>query len=91
MLGPPSALVGVAPDHERVTSDETPGTAAFADRHALLVASGASSDNLNERIASRGGEPVPTVDQGTGAKAGPEPIRTLATYRRHPTAAWCSA
>ncbi|WP_371827601.1 hypothetical protein [Amycolatopsis sp. WQ 127309] len=38
MLGLPSALVGVAPDHERVTSGETPGTAAFADGHALLVA-----------------------------------------------------
>ncbi|WP_245931262.1 MOSC domain-containing protein [Actinokineospora auranticolor] len=28
---------------------------------------------------------VPTVDQRTGAKTGPEPTRTLATYRRHPT------
>lgn len=27
---------------------------------------------------------VPTVDQATGVKAGPEPIRTLATYRREP-------
>jgi uncharacterized protein YcbX len=27
---------------------------------------------------------VPTVDQATGQKAGPEPTRTLATYRREP-------
>ncbi|WP_211239326.1 MOSC domain-containing protein [Actinokineospora inagensis] len=28
---------------------------------------------------------VPTVDQSTGERKGPEPTRTLATYRRHPT------
>ncbi|WP_410627551.1 MOSC domain-containing protein [Amycolatopsis sp. cmx-8-4] len=128
VLGLPSVLVGVAPDHERVTSGEHPGTAAFADGHALLIASESSLDNLNERIVARGGEPVPMdrfranvilsgwpephreddvrvmsagtakfgyaqqcvrctvpmVDQATGAKAGPEPIRTLAGYRRHP-------
>jgi len=27
---------------------------------------------------------VTTVDQDSGAKTGPEPLRTLATYRRHP-------
>jgi uncharacterized protein YcbX len=27
---------------------------------------------------------VPTVDQATGDKRGPEPTRTLATYRRQP-------
>jgi uncharacterized protein YcbX len=128
LLKVPSTLVGVAPDHERVTSGQTPGTAAFADGHALLVASESSLDTLNERIASGQGEPVPMdrfrpnivisgwpaphtedevremtagtakfgyakqcvrctvpmVDQETGTKAGPEPIRTLATYRRHP-------
>jgi uncharacterized protein YcbX len=128
LLKMPSVLIGVAPDHERVTSGETPGTAAFADGHALLIASESSLDGLNERIAAAGGEPVPIdrfrpnivisgweephredevremgagtakfgyakqcvrctvpmVDQETGAKAGPEPIRTLATYRRHP-------
>src|SRR5437764_2970605 len=128
LLGERSALVGVAPDHERVTSGLTPGTAAFADGHALLVASESSLDGLNERIAGRGGEPmpmdrfrpnlivsgwvephtedsvremsagtvslgyakrcvrcsVPMVDQETGTKAGPEPIRTLAGYRRDP-------
>ncbi|WP_328447250.1 MOSC domain-containing protein [Amycolatopsis sp. NBC_00438] len=128
VLGLPSVLVGVAPDHERVTGGDTPGTAAFADGHALLLASESSLDELNARILERGGEPVPMdrfrpnvllsgwpephreddvrvmsagtakfgyarqcvrctvpmVDQETGAKAGPEPIRTLASYRRHP-------
>ncbi|MGW5716050.1 MOSC domain-containing protein [Amycolatopsis sp. NPDC003865] len=127
LLGLPSVLIGVAPDHERVTSGETPGTAAFADGHALLVAGKSSLDGLNARILERGGEPVPMdrfrpnvvvsgwvephteddvramtagtaefayakqcvrctvpmVDQETGRKAGPEPIRTLADYRRH--------
>ncbi|GAA3558066.1 MOSC N-terminal beta barrel domain-containing protein [Amycolatopsis ultiminotia] len=126
VLGRPSALLGVAPEHERVTSGETPGTAAFADGHAVLVASESSLDALNERIVAAGGEPVPMdrfrpnvvvrgwaephtedvvrilraggvelayaklcvrcavpmVDQRTGARRGPEPIRTLATYRR---------
>lgn len=27
---------------------------------------------------------VPLVDQSTGLRAGPEPVRTLATYRREP-------
>jgi uncharacterized protein YcbX len=128
LLGVPSVLIGVAPDHERVTAGDTPGTAAFADGHALLVLSESSVDALNARIRDRGGEPVPvdrfrpnvvvsgwaephtedgvramaagtaefgyaqrcvrcavpTIDQETGAKAGPEPIRTLATYRRRP-------
>lgn len=128
LLGRPAALVGVAPGHERVTGGETPGTAAFADGHALLVASESSLDELNARILERGGEPVPMdrfrpnivvsgwaephredeareveagtatfgyaercvrcavpmVDQETGVKTGPEPIRTLAGYRRTP-------
>ncbi|WP_410666853.1 MOSC domain-containing protein [Amycolatopsis sp. cmx-4-68] len=128
LLGRPAELVGVAPGHERVTGGATPGTAVFADAHALLIASESSLDALNERIAAAQGEPVPMdrfrpnivvsgwaephredevremaagtakfgyaercvrcavpmVDQETGATAGPEPIRTLATYRRHP-------
>ncbi|MBB4687516.1 MOSC domain-containing protein [Amycolatopsis jiangsuensis] len=128
VLGVPSVLLGVAPGHERVTSGQTPGTAAFADGHAVLVTSESSLDSLNERIAARGGEPVPMdrfrpnvvirgwvephtedqvrglraggvelayarlcvrcavpmVDQDTGERRGPEPIRTLASYRRDP-------
>jgi uncharacterized protein YcbX len=128
LLGRSAELVGVAPGHERVTGGRIPGTAAFADGHALLIAGESSLDTLNERIAAGQGEPVPMdrfrpnivlsgwtephredearelsagtaefgyaercvrcqvpmVDQETGEKAGPEPIRTLATYRRDP-------
>ncbi|GHG36507.1 MULTISPECIES: MOSC domain-containing protein [Amycolatopsis] len=128
LLGRPAELIGLTPDHHRVTGGETPGAAAFPDGHALLVASESSLDTLNERIAAGQGEPVPMdrfrpniviagwaephreddareltvgtarigyaeqcvrcqvpmIDQETGAKAGPEPIRTLATYRRAP-------
>ncbi|MEU0530012.1 MOSC domain-containing protein [Amycolatopsis tolypomycina] len=128
LLGRPAELIGVTPDHDRVSGGEFPGQAAFGDAHALLLASESSLDSLNERIASAQGEPVPMdrfrpniviagwaephredeareleagtaklgyaercvrctvpmVDQETGAKAGPEPIRTLATYRRDP-------
>ncbi|MGV9364331.1 MOSC domain-containing protein [Amycolatopsis sp. NPDC003731] len=128
LLGRPAALIGVTPDHHRVSDGVFPGLAAFGDAHALLLASESSLDNLNERIAAGQGEPVPMdrfrpnivlagwvephredeareltagtarigyaercvrcavpmVDQETGAKAGPEPIRTLATYRRDP-------
>jgi uncharacterized protein YcbX len=128
VLGERSVFVGIPPDHQRVTSGETPGTAGFADGHAILVISESSLDTLNERIAARGGEPVPierfrpnlvvsgwaephtedrvramavggvefgyakrcarcvvtTVDQETGRRDGPEPLRTLADYRRDP-------
>ncbi|KZB85146.1 MOSC domain-containing protein [Amycolatopsis regifaucium] len=128
VLGLPSVFVGLAPEHERVTNGEIPGTAAFADAHAILLTSESSLDGLNERIASRGAEAVPMdrfrpnivvagwpephredevrslsvggvelgyakvcirctvpmVDQETGRKAGPEPIRSLADYRREP-------
>ncbi|MFF7448849.1 MULTISPECIES: MOSC N-terminal beta barrel domain-containing protein [unclassified Streptomyces] len=126
VLGVPSRLVRVPPDHDRVTDGRTPGTAGWADSGALHVLSRSSLDLLNERIAERGGEPLPMnrfrpnividgwdvphtedrvrrvlvgdaelayaklavrcavtlVDQERGAKAGPEPIRTLAGYRR---------
>ncbi|TQN33233.1 hypothetical protein FHX37_3238 [Haloactinospora alba] len=125
-LRKPSRLVRVPDDHQRTTSGETPGSAAFADGHAVLVTSRASLEDLNGRITAAGGEPVPmerfrpnivvegwprphtedrvrsmtlgrarlgyakldircvvtTVDQRTGVKAGPEPLRTLARYRR---------
>ncbi|MFB9429137.1 MOSC domain-containing protein [Streptoalloteichus tenebrarius] len=125
VLGVDCRLVRVPPDHTRVSSGETGGTAGFADGHALLVASLASLAELNRRLAERDvaalpmnrfrpnvvldgwTEPhaedlvrsarlgeveigyekrckrcaVPTVDQETGRPAGPEPTRTLATYR----------
>lgn len=126
VLGAPSRLVRVPPEHDRVTSGQTPGTAGYADGQPLLVTSLSSLDVLNDRIAQRGGEPLPmnrfrpnvvvggwdephiedqvrrinvgdtelgyaklaircvvtTVDQESGTKAGPEPLRTLASYRR---------
>ncbi|MFF2409075.1 MOSC domain-containing protein [Streptomyces sp. NPDC058092] len=128
-LGAKSRLVRVAPGFDRDGWGDTPGKVNFADAHAVLVASTASLDGLNARIAARGDaeavpmdrfranivltgndEPhfedrvrrmtigtvelaysvramrcnVPLVDQLTGRRAGPEPVRTLATYRREP-------
>jgi uncharacterized protein len=59
MLGAPSRLVRVPPEHDRVTRGETPGTAGYADSSALLITSLSSLDMLNERIAERGGTPLP--------------------------------
>ncbi|GAA3739880.1 hypothetical protein HDA32_002715 [Spinactinospora alkalitolerans] len=126
VLGARSRLVRVPPEHERVTGGATPGTSGYADSCPLLVVSRSSLDLLNERIAERGGDPLPmarfrpnivvagwaephtedrarrigvggaelgyaklaircavtTVDQETGVRAGPEPLRALAGYRR---------
>ncbi|WP_406450094.1 MOSC domain-containing protein [Streptomyces sp. NBC_00876] len=129
VLGAKSRLVRVAPGFDRDGWGDTPGKVNFADAHAVLVASTASLDALNARIAARGDaeavpmdrfrpnivltgddEPhfedrlrrmtmgsvelahsvramrcsVPLVDQTTGRRRGPEPVRTLATYRREP-------
>lgn len=126
VLGMPSRLLRVPPEHDRVTDGETPGRAGFADSGALLLTSRASWAELDRRIAERGGaavamdrfrpnvvvdgwtEPhvedqvremsigdtalafakpaircaVTLVDQRTGVRVGPEPLRTLADYRR---------
>jgi uncharacterized protein YcbX len=126
VLGRPSRLVRVPPEHDRVTDGATPGRAGFADSGALLLVSQASWAELDRRIAERGTEGVPVdrfrpnvvvdgwaephvedqvremsvgdadlafakqaircavtlVDQRTGARSGPEPLRTLADYRR---------
>ncbi len=126
VLGEPSRLVRVPPEHDRVTRGHTPGTTGYADSQPLLVTALSSLDLLNERIAEHGGEPVPmnrfrpnvvvdgwdephfedrarrikigdcelgyaklaircvviTIDQESGLKAGPEPLHTLAGYRR---------
>ncbi|QNP62974.1 MOSC domain-containing protein [Streptomyces genisteinicus] len=128
VLGAPSRLVRVRDGFDRAGWGETPGRAAFADAHALLVVSLASLDGLNARIEEAGGTgvpmnrfrpnivldgcgaphdedlmrrisagdvelahsvramrcAVPMVDQATGLRAGPEPVRTLAAYRREP-------
>jgi uncharacterized protein YcbX len=126
VLGRPSRLVRVPPEHDRVTDGETPGRAGFADSGALLLASRASWAELDRRIAERGAPGIPVdrfrpnvvvdgwaephvedqvremsvgeadlafaklaircavtlVDQRTGVRSGPEPLRTLADYRR---------
>ncbi len=126
VLDAPSRLVRVPPEHHRVTDGETPGTSGYADSSPLLLTSRSSLDLLNERIAERGGAPVPmdrfrpnivldgwdephredrtrritvgdvelgfaklavrcavtTIDQESGTRTGPEPLRTLAGYRR---------
>lgn len=126
VLGAPSRLVRVPPEHERVTNGQTPGTAGYADSSPLHVTSLSSLDLLNARIVQQGGEPVAmnrfrpnivvgdwdephiedrarrinvgnaelgyaklaircsvtTVDQENGTRTGPQPLRTLAGYRR---------
>lgn len=128
VLGSPSRLVRVPPEHDRITDGCTPGTSGFADSSPLHVLSRASLDDLNARITAAGRAPVPMerfrpnivvdgwpdpqtedrarritigdcelgfaklaircavtlVDQHTGTRAGPEPLRTLASYRRVP-------
>ena len=126
VLGKPSRLVRVPPEHGRVTDGLTPGTSGYADSSAVHILSVSSLEKLNQRIAASGGSPlvmtrfrpnvvvdgwddphledrarrisvgnaelgyaklaircaVTQVDQASGAKAGPEPLRTLAGYRR---------
>lgn len=125
VLGAASRLVCAPPDHQRVTGGLTEGTSWYADSCPVHVLSCASVRELNDRIAGRGGRPVPMsrfrpnivvegwtpheedhalrltvggvelgyakpavrcvitmVDQQAGGRAGPEPLRTLATYRR---------
>jgi uncharacterized protein YcbX len=125
VLGVPSRLVRVPPEHRRVTEGWIPGSAGYADSGAVHVISGATLDELNRRLgASRVPmsrfrpnivvegwlEPheedrvrcvvignaelgfaklaircaITMIDQRSGVKAGPEPLRTLATYRRTP-------
>ncbi|EPH43795.1 MOSC N-terminal beta barrel domain-containing protein [Streptomyces aurantiacus] len=127
VLGTPSRLVRVPPEHDRVTDGRIPGTSGYADSSALHLISRATVDLLNGKLAERGAEPLPMdrfrpnivvagwdahtedrahhltigtaelgytkpaircavtlVDQGLGRRAGPEPLRTLASYRRAP-------
>ncbi|MFJ7246974.1 MOSC domain-containing protein [Kitasatospora sp. NPDC098652] len=125
VLGAPSRLVRVPPEHDRATDGLTPGTSGFADSSAMHLLSRATLDDFNARI-DEDVDPLPVerfrpnlvvdgwpephtedllrrfrvggaefgytklaircavtlVDQSTGAKAGPEPLRTLARYRR---------
>jgi uncharacterized protein YcbX len=126
VLGVPSRLVRVPPEHGRVSTGQTPGTCGYADSCAIHLISQSTLDLLNQRLRRSGAAPLPmsrfrpnvvvggwvrphtedstwrvrtggiemgyaepaircvvtTVDQHTGERTGPEPLRTLATYRR---------
>ncbi|MDT0306210.1 MOSC N-terminal beta barrel domain-containing protein [Streptomyces sp. DSM 44917] len=59
VLGAPSRLVRVPPEHDRVTDGETAGTSGYADSAAVHLVSAASLDALNARIEEGGERPVP--------------------------------
>lgn len=59
VLGSPSRLVRVPPEHDRVVGGWIPSTSGYADSSPVLLTTVSSLDDLNERIAARGGEPVP--------------------------------
>ncbi|MFC8917655.1 MOSC domain-containing protein [Streptomyces sp. NPDC047821] len=129
VLGAPSRLVRVPPEHDRITDGVTPGTSGYADSSAVHLLSRSSLALLDRRMAERGAPPLPMnrfrpnivvdggdwaavphtedrarrivvggaelgyaklavrcavtlVEQESGARRGPEPLRTLATYRR---------
>ncbi|MGW0673184.1 MOSC domain-containing protein [Streptomyces sp. NPDC002746] len=138
VLGTPSRLVRVPPEHDRIADGLIPGPSGYADSSAVHLLSRASLALLNRRMAERGAPPlsmnrfrpnivvdshdshesegegdwtalphaedrarritiggaelgyaklavrcaVTLVAQGAGARQGPEPLRTLAGYRR---------
>ena len=123
VLGKPSRLVAVPPEHDRATDGHTPGTSGYADSSAVHLFAEESMADLNSRldvplpiarfrpnIVVAGAEAfaedavrhiaaeevelgwtklavrcaVTLVDPATGRRAGPEPLRTLARYRRVP-------
>lgn len=126
VLGTPSRLARVPPEHARVTDGLVPGTSAFPDSCAIHLTSRRALRVLNERVIARGAAGLPMsrfrpnivvdgwadpdtedelrqvtigsaelayaklaircavtlVDQRAGRRTGPEPLRTLADYRR---------
>ena len=126
VLGKPSRLTRVPPEHARVTDGLIPGTSAFADSCAIHLTSRTALHALNERVIAGGAAELPMtrfrpnivvdgwadpeledeirqvsigsaelayaklaircavtlVDQQAGRRAGLEPLRTLAGYRR---------
>ena len=126
VLGTPSRLVRVPPEHVRVSDGQTAGTSGYADSSAVHLISRSSVERLNQRMHERGAKRLPMnrfrpnivvdgwdephtedqvrririgdadlayaklalrcavtmVEQETGVRDGPEPLRTLAGYRR---------
>ena len=125
VLGSPSRLVGVTPEHHRPTDGLVEGRSHWADSGSVLLLARESVDELSDRLVEEGEEPtrgdrfranvllvggdphaeddlrgirigtaelafakravrcaVVTVDQRTGERDGPEPLRALGKYRR---------
>lgn len=59
LLETPSRLVGLAPEHHRVTDGVVPGLTGWADSGAVVLLSRAAADELSDRVVERTGEPVP--------------------------------
>lgn len=59
VLGVPSRLVRVPPEHDRVTDGETPGTSGYADSCPVHLLSTATLDDLNKRLADQGSPAMP--------------------------------
>jgi hypothetical protein len=59
VLGVPSRLVRVPPEHDRVADGWVPGTSHYADSSAVHLISQASLDVLNGHLVERGEPPVP--------------------------------
>jgi hypothetical protein len=59
LLERPVELVRVTPEHERPGWGVHAGETGFGDAHALMITSLSSLDELNGRMAERGGEPIP--------------------------------
>ncbi|MFI5673073.1 MOSC domain-containing protein [Streptomyces cellulosae] len=58
VLGSPSRLVRVPPEHDRVADGLTPGPSGYADSSATHLLSRASLTLLNRRMAERGAPPL---------------------------------
>ncbi|MFJ9890765.1 MOSC domain-containing protein [Streptomyces sp. NPDC091287] len=58
LLGTPSRLVRVPPEHDRKTDGLTPGTSGYADSSAVHLLSRASLAHLHARMAERGAPPL---------------------------------
>ncbi|MCF1597690.1 MOSC domain-containing protein [Streptomyces muensis] len=59
VLGTPSRLVRVPPEHDRVADGLTPGPSGYADSSAVHLLSRSSLALLNRRMAERGSPPLP--------------------------------
>ncbi|MEU9733931.1 MOSC N-terminal beta barrel domain-containing protein [Streptomyces sp. NPDC048002] len=59
VLGTPSRLVRVPPEHDRIAAGRTPGPSGYADSSAVHLLSRASLALLDRRMAELGAPPLP--------------------------------